>query len=83
MTSCIIYTNETSGLSIIFPILESGLSLGDIAKKDVPAGIPYKIINVEDIPSDRTFRSAWEADFTEPDGYGLGYDAWFDSRQGE
>ena len=31
-----------------------------IAAKDVPAGKPYKIVDVTDIPSDRTFRSAWE-----------------------
>jgi hypothetical protein len=31
-----------------------------IAKKDVPDGKPYKIINISDIPADRTFRNAWE-----------------------
>lgn len=31
-----------------------------IAAKDVPAGKPYKIVDVSDIPSDRTFRDAWE-----------------------
>ena len=31
-----------------------------IAAKDVPAGKPFKIIDVEDVPTDRTFRSAWE-----------------------
>jgi hypothetical protein len=31
-----------------------------IAAKDVPKGKPYKIIDVEDIPTDRTFRNAWE-----------------------
>ena len=31
-----------------------------IANKDVPAGKPYKIVDVADIPSDRTFRNAWE-----------------------
>ena len=41
-----------------------------IAKKDVPAGVPYKIIDATDVPSDRTFREAWEADFTEFDGVG-------------
>jgi hypothetical protein len=25
----------------------------------------------------RTFRGAWEADFTNPDGVGIGADAWF------
>ena len=31
-----------------------------IAAKDVPEGKPFKIVSVEDIPSDRTFRNAWE-----------------------
>lgn len=31
-----------------------------IAAKDVPTGKPYKIVDVADIPEDRTFRNAWE-----------------------
>ena len=31
-----------------------------VAKKDVPEGKPYKIVDVSDIPQDRTFRNAWE-----------------------
>jgi hypothetical protein len=31
-----------------------------IANKDVPEGKPYKIVDVSDIPEDRTFRDAWE-----------------------
>jgi hypothetical protein len=31
-----------------------------IANKDVPAGKSFKIVDVTDIPSDRTFRDAWE-----------------------
>lgn len=31
-----------------------------IAAKDVPAGKPFKIVDVADIPTDRTFRAAWE-----------------------
>jgi hypothetical protein len=31
-----------------------------IAAKDVPEGKPFKIVDVADIPSDRTFRNAWE-----------------------
>lgn len=31
-----------------------------IAAKDVPEGKPYKIVDVSDIPEDRTFRDAWE-----------------------
>jgi hypothetical protein len=32
--------------------------------------LPYKIINASDMPADRTFRDAWEADIVEPDGLG-------------
>ena len=39
---------------------DSKLSIEEIAAKDVPAGKPYKIVDVSDIPSDRTFRNAWE-----------------------
>ena len=31
-----------------------------IAAKDVPAGKQFQIVDVTDIPSDRTFRDAWE-----------------------
>ena len=53
------------------------LSIKDVAQKDVPAGTPYLIVEDDVIPSDRSFRNAWEADFSNPDGYGIGADAWF------
>lgn len=56
----IIYPNDEGGVSIIVPAIECGLTLEEIAAKDVPAGKPYKIIDVLDVPSDRTFRNAWE-----------------------
>lgn len=31
-----------------------------IAEKDVPTGASFDIVDVDDIPSDRTFRNAWE-----------------------
>lgn len=56
----IIYPTEEGGVSIIIPAPECGLTIEEIAAKDVPAGKPYKIVDVSDIPSDRTFRNAWE-----------------------
>jgi hypothetical protein len=56
----IIYPNEDGGVSVIIPAIECGLTIEEIAVKDVPAGKPYKIVDVSNIPSDRTFRSAWE-----------------------
>ena len=64
MNQRIIYPNDDGGVSIIIPAPECGLTIEEIAAKDVPAGKPYKIINAEDQPSDRTFRNAWTADFT-------------------
>jgi hypothetical protein len=82
MNKRIIYENELGGIAILTPVLSSELTIEELARKDVPAGIPYKIINVEDIPTDRTFRNAWEADFSSPDGYGIGHAAWFAEREG-
>ena len=55
----IIYPNDEGSVSIIVPA-DCGLSIEEIAEKDVPFGKPYKIVDISDIPSDRTFRGAWE-----------------------
>lgn len=56
----IIYPTDDGGVAVIIPAAECGLSIEEIAAKDVPAGKPYKIVDVADIPEDRTFRDAWE-----------------------
>ena len=71
----ILYPNSEGGVSVLHPTGE--LPIEDVCQKDVPAGVPYLIVTEDDIPSDRTFRAAWEADFSNPDGYGIGPDAWF------
>ncbi len=60
MNQRIIYPNDDGGVSVIVPAAECGLTIEQIAAKDVPAGKPYKIVDVAYIPSDRTFRNAWE-----------------------
>lgn len=60
MNQRIIYPNDDGGVAIIVPAAECGLTIEEIAAKDVPAGKPYKIVDVSDIPTDRTFRNAWE-----------------------
>ena len=60
MNSRIIYPTDEGGVAVIIPAPECGLSIEEIAAKDVPAGKTYKIVDVADIPSDRTFRNAWE-----------------------
>ena len=59
MNQRIIYPNDEGGVSIIVPSSNCGLTIEQIAAKDVPAGKPFQIVNVEDVPSDRTFRNAW------------------------
>jgi len=71
----ILYPNLTGGVSVIHPTGE--LPIEDVCQKDVPAGTPYLIVEDDVIPSDRSFRNAWEADFSNPDGHGIGANAWF------
>lgn len=60
MNERIIYQNDEGGLSIIIPSPECELTIEEIAAKDVPEGKEYKIVDVSEIPEDRTFRNAWE-----------------------
>lgn len=59
MNQRIIYPTD-GGVAVIIPAPDCGLSIEEIAEKDVPSGKPYKIVDVSDIPTDRTFRDAWE-----------------------
>lgn len=77
MSKVIIYPNERGGIAIVYPAPNCGISLEEISRKDVPAGLPYLIIDEADVPSDLTFFDAFEADFSEPHGYGIGANAWF------
>ena len=43
----------------------------EIAKKDVPTGLKYKIVENSDIPTDDSFRDAWRVDLADlTDGVG-------------
>ena len=60
MNQRIIYPTDDGGVAIIIPAPDSGLTIEQIVEKDVPEGKPFKIIDVADVPTDRTFRNAWE-----------------------
>jgi hypothetical protein len=60
MNQRIIYPTDDDGVAVIVPADECGLTIEEIAAKDVPEGKPYKIVDIADIPTDRTFRNAWE-----------------------
>ena len=81
MAQNIIYKNESGGVAIIYPsprqLKTINPSTGElwtvdeIAKKDVPTGSKYKILEESDISTDYSFYNAWtvdEADLT--DGVG-------------
>ena len=87
MNQRIIYPTA-DGVAIIVPAPECGLTIEELAAKDIPpivryegTGVfekdedtgemyetqreiqeprPYKIVDVANIPADRTFRNAWE-----------------------
>ena len=74
MNQRIIYPTDDGGVAVIIPAPDCGLTIEEIAAKDVPPIVvhgpegsvasstprPYKIVDVSDIPEDRTFRNAWE-----------------------
>ena len=64
--SKIIYLKDDGVIAIIHPILTDinlatgkNWTLEEFAKKDVPTGKKYKIVEDSDIPTDRSFRDAW------------------------
>jgi len=58
MDKRIVYQNDEGGINIIVPA-DCGLTIEEIAAKDVPQGKEYHIVDVSEIPTDRTFRNAW------------------------
>jgi hypothetical protein len=58
----IIYPTDEGGVAVIIPSAEylADHTIEELAAKDVPAGKAYQIIDEDDIPSNRTFRNAWE-----------------------
>jgi len=74
MNQRIIYPTDDGGAAVIVPAPECGLTIEQIAAKDVPAGKPYKIVDASEVPSDRTWRNAWTIDESElTDGVGADY----------
>ena len=56
----ILFPNDDGGVAIIIPTESL-----ELAMKDIPSGKPYLIVDATDIPTDREFRNAWTADFTD------------------
>ena len=67
----IIYKPSNGPVRVIVPADNIDMTVEEIAQKDVPTGLKYKIVDVSEISSDRTFRNAWdinEAELTDGTG---------------
>lgn len=60
MNKRIVYERPDGGVSVVIPAPDCGLTVEEIAAKDVPAGLAYQIVDVAEIPGDRLFRRAWK-----------------------
>ena len=70
----IIYTRKDGGLTVLIPSPNWTGTMEKVAQKDVPTGLKYKIVEDSVIPTDRSFRGAWEVDEAElTDGVGADY----------
>jgi len=75
-TRRILYPNDSGGIEMLIPSGE--LAFEEVCKKDVPKGKPYIIVDATELP-DGDFRSAWRADFSSPDGTGMGVEDYWAS----
>lgn len=77
MLDRIIYPQPGGPIAVVRPAripIAEGESDWDAIKRHarqvVPAGVPFRIVPAATIPADRTWRDAWDADFSSPDGVG-------------
>ena len=70
----IIYETNEGGIAIIVPSDDAlkEHTVEEIAAKDVPSGVKYWIVDADTVPSDRTFRDAWEVDSNIGSSNGVG-----------
>lgn len=57
----VVYANADESIVILIPSYEylQNHTIEELAAKDVPSGHTYYIIDISDVPTDRTFRGAW------------------------
>jgi hypothetical protein len=64
------------GPNLMMPNPECGLTIEQIATKDVPEGSPYVILTYHDFPWEDSFnmlfqyKASWRVNFADPDGVG-------------
>ena len=58
MNQRIVYSTPDGGVAVVIPSGE--LPIEQVLAKDVPEGVEAEVVEIADVPSDRTFRGAWE-----------------------
>ena len=67
----ILYRQDNGIVAIVIPANNTKFTIEEIAAKDVPTNLKYKIVDKTDVPSDRSFRNAWTVDDSDlTDGVG-------------
>lgn len=64
MSEVILYKNDEGNLAVVYPMPEVVKLYGilEVARKDVPHGKPFAILDSSHLPSDYSTRSAWVVD---------------------
>ena len=58
----IIYKTLENTVTVIVPSSSWGGTMEELARKDVPSGLEYKIVEDSVIPTDWSLRNSWEVD---------------------
>jgi hypothetical protein len=58
----VIYKTPDGGVAVLVPSPEylQDHTIEELAAKDVPEGAEFRIVDTVDVPTDRTWRAAWE-----------------------
>jgi hypothetical protein len=58
----IIYKKPDGGVAVLVPSPEylQDHTIEELAAKDVPDGAEFRIVDTVDVPTDRTWRAAWQ-----------------------
>lgn len=59
MEKVIVFSDSDGGVAVIVPSPWCGLTVEEIAAKDVPQGVAFSIVEAASLPADRVFRNAW------------------------
>lgn len=58
----IVFERADGSIGIVIPAPDSGLTTEQVVAQAVPLGAPYRFVEDDVIPTDRTYRDAWAID---------------------